>query len=126
MSIASMNFGFAENLTQVGCLVSVERLKSFIIWIKLWLFWLFEITAMVIKSNPNRETPKPNEINFLNICKIYQFYRNTAIIISNIQKHFYQDNLSFVCLQFYKHNCVYILVDNVCFHIQVNNQRKWI
>ena len=43
-------------------------------------------------------------------------------IISNIQKHFYQDNLSLVCLQFYKHNRLNILGDNICFHIQVKNQ----
>ena len=43
----------------------------------------------------------------------YHFYRNTAFIISNLQKDFHQDNLSFVCLQFYKHNRQNILADNI-------------
>ena len=34
-------------------------------------------------------------------------------MISNLQKDFHQDNLSFVCLQFYKHNCLTILADNI-------------
>ena len=38
----------------------------------------------------------------------------TAFIISNLQKDFHQDNLSFVCLQFYEHNCLNILDGNIC------------
>ena len=34
------------------------------------------------------------------------FYCNAAFIISNIKKHFPQNNLLFVCLQLYKHNCL--------------------
>ena len=33
-------------------------------------------------------------------------------MLSNFQKDFHQDNLSFVCLQCYKHNCLNILADN--------------
>ena len=53
---------------------------------------------------------------------LYQFYRNTAFIISNLQKCFHQDNLSFFCLYIYKHNCLNILEGNICFHIEVNNE----
>ena len=49
---------------------------------------------------------------------IYQFYRDTALIISNLQKDFYQDNLSFVCLQFYLYNCLNILADTISGRIQ--------
>ena len=49
---------------------------------------------------------------------IYQFYRDTAFIISNLQKDFYQDNLSFVCLQFYLYNCLNILADTISGRIQ--------
>ena len=52
----------------------------------------------------------------------YKFFCNTAFIISDLQKDFHQDNLSFVCLQFYKHNCLKILASNICFHIEANNQ----
>ena len=55
---------------------------------------------------------------------LYQLYRNTAFIISNPQKDFHQDNLSFVCLQFYNHNCLNILADNISCRIQVKNQQK--
>ena len=43
-----------------------------------------------------------SKINFF-----YQFYRNATFIISNLQKDFHQDNLSFVRLQaqFPKYNC---------------------
>ena len=49
---------------------------------------------------------------------IYQFYRDTAFIISNLQKDFYQDNLSFVCLQFYLYNCLNMLADTISGRIQ--------
>ena len=49
---------------------------------------------------------------------IYQFYRDTAFIISNLQKDFYQDNLSFVCLQLYLYNCLNILADTISGRIQ--------
>ena len=48
----------------------------------------------------------------------HQFSYNTAFIISNFQKHFHQDNLSFVCLQFYKQNCLSILARKIAFDIQ--------
>ena len=54
--------------------------------------------------------------------RLYQFYRNIAFIIYNLQKDFHQDNLSFVCLQFYKHDCLSILAFKICFHIKVKNQ----
>ena len=42
--------------------------------------------------------------------------------MSNLENDFHQDNLSFVCLQFYKHSCLNILGGNICFRIQVKNQ----
>ena len=45
--------------------------------------------------------------------RLYQFYHNTAFIISNLQKDFHQDNLAFACLQFYKHNCLNIFEGNI-------------
>ena len=36
------------------------------------------------------------------ILGLYQFFRDTAFIISNLQKDYHQDNLSFPRLQFYK------------------------
>ena len=43
-------------------------------------------------------------------------------MISNLQEDCHQDDLLFVCLQFYKHNCLNIFEDNICFHIQIKNQ----
>ena len=51
-----------------------------------------------------------------------QFYCNTAFIIFNLQKDFPKDNLPFVCLKFYKHNCLNILASNICFRTQGKNQ----
>ena len=58
------------------------------------------------------------------IPALYQFYRNTTFVISNLQKDFHQDNLSFVFLQIYKYNCLNILADNISCHKQVKNQWK--
>ena len=38
------------------------------------------------------------------------------------QKDCHQDNLSSVCLQFYKYNCLNIVVGNVCSHKQVKHK----
>ena len=59
---------------------------------------------------------------FFAIVTFSKFNSNTSFITSNLQKDFHQDNLSFVSLQFYKHNCLNILASNICFHIQVKNQ----
>ena len=59
------------------------------------------------------------------IPSLILFYCNTAFIRPNLnqfQKDYYQDDLSFVCLQFHKHNCLNILPGNICFTIQVKNQ----
>ena len=53
-----------------------------------------------------------------------QFCSNIALIRSNLQKDSHQDNISFACLLFYKHNCLNILAGNICFHMQVKNQFK--
>ena len=56
-----------------------------------------------------------------------QFFRHTALIRPNLyqfQKDCHQDNLSFACLQFHKHNCLNILADNIYFLGQVKNQYK--
>ena len=55
---------------------------------------------------------------------IISIYCNAAYIISNPQKYFYQDSLSFVCLQLYKQNCLNILASNIHFRIQVKNHYK--
>ena len=60
---------------------------------------------------------------------LYQFYCNAIFIKSSykktnfhrIQKQCHQDNPSFVCLKFYKHNCLKILSDNTCYNKQVKN-----
>ena len=51
--------------------------------------------------------------------RFYQFYCNTAFIISSIKKDCLQDHLSFVFLRFYKHNCLNVLAGNNCFRIEV-------
>ena len=53
-----------------------------------------------------------------------QFYCNTAFVISNLEKGFHQDNLSFSCLKFYKHNCLNVLAGQISFYTQVKNQLK--
>ena len=54
--------------------------------------------------------------------KINSFAYINSIVIRNLQKDFYQVNLSFVYLQFYKHNYLNILAEDICFRIQVKNQ----
>ena len=54
--------------------------------------------------------------------RLYQLSCNTAFVIFNLRKDFQQDNLSFVCLQFYRQNCLNILAGNTCFHIQAKDQ----
>ena len=53
------------------------------------------------------------------VPSLYQFYQNTEFITCNLQKDFHQDILSFACLQFYKHNCLNILADNISCRIHV-------
>ena len=52
--------------------------------------------------------------------KISSFAYINSIEIQHL--YFHQDNLSFVCLQFYQHNCLKILADNTSYRIQVKNQ----
>ena len=52
------------------------------------------------------------------ISSLILILHNTSFIRSNHQKDYHQDNLSFVCLQFYRHDCLNILAGNICFHIQ--------
>ena len=63
-------------------------------------------------------------VTFSKINSLYQFYRNTGLITSSLQKDFHQDNLSFVCLQFHKHNCLNILADNISSRIRVKKSRE--
>ena len=56
------------------------------------------------------------------LLRLYELYRLAAFVVFNLQKNFHQDNLPFVCFQFYKDNCLNILVGNICFLIQVKNQ----
>ena len=55
---------------------------------------------------------------FFHLCSFYVF------IISTSQKGFHQDNLSFVCLQFCKRNCLNMLPTNIFFHIEVKKPQK--
>ena len=43
------------------------------------------------------------------------------LVGSNLQNNFHQDNLSFVCLQLYKHNCLNILVGNVLSYTSIES-----
>ena len=69
----------------------------------------------------------------ISILSLYLFYCNTTfirhiyqkLIFINLKKIVCQDNLAFARLQFYKHNCLNILGDNICFHNQVKSQWKW-
>ena len=60
----------------------------------------------------------------INSFNLYQFYCNTTLIISNLQKNCHQVNLWFVCLQFYKHNYLNIVVLNICFYINVKESKE--
>ena len=60
-------------------------------------------------------------ITFSEINSIAYINHNTTVMISNLQD-FYQDNLSCLCLQFYRGDCLNILASDICFHIQVKNQ----
>ena len=51
----------------------------------------------------------------ISLILILSIYRNTAFIISILQKDCHQDDLSFVFLQFCKHNCLKILAGNIFF-----------
>ena len=55
------------------------------------------------------------------LLRFYQFYRKTVLIISNLQNDFHQGNLSFACLQFYKHNFLNILAGNMFCCMQLKN-----
>ena len=79
-------------------------------------FRILKFESVIKKTNSGKSYTK------INSSALYQPYRKTAFIISNLQKHFHQDNLSFVCLQFYKHNYLNTLVGNLCFCTQVKNQ----
>ena len=35
-----------------------------------------------------------------------------------------RQDASFGCLYFYKHNCINIVADNICFHKDAKNQQK--
>ena len=69
----------------------------------------------------------------ISILSLYLFYCNTTfirhiyqkLIFINLKKIVCQDNLAFARLQFYKHNCLNILGDNIRFHNQVKSQWKW-
>ena len=55
-----------------------------------------------------------------NINKPWQsLYKQISV---SLKKDCHQDNLSFVCLQLYKRNCLNIFVSNICYHKQVKNQ----
>ena len=64
-----------------------------------------------------------NHVSFMHqFLRLYQFFRNTVFIRYYFQKDCHQDNLSFVCFQFYKQNCLNILEGNICFLIQAKSQ----
>ena len=55
-------------------------------------------------------------------------YINSLVIgfirtnLNQCQNDCHQDNLTFACLQFYKHNCLNILPSNISFLIPIKNQ----
>ena len=63
-------------------------------------------------------------IGFIMINSLAYLNSKTAFIISNPQKDFHHDNLSFFCVHFYNHNCLNILGGNVFSIIQVKNQKN--
>ena len=52
----------------------------------------------------------------LSILFVRVIHQNQKTNFNQIRKDCRQDNLSFVCLQFYKHNRLNILVGNICSH----------
>ena len=47
------------------------------------------------------------------------------ILVYYISYNFHNNlhnNLSFVCLEFYKQNCLNVLIGSICYHEQVKNQ----
>ena len=63
------------------------------------------------------EKPIAANHTFFAFSKINSFTCVNSIVI---QKAFYQDNLSYVCLKFYKHDFLNILPSNICCRIQTN------
>ena len=61
----------------------------------------------------------------------YEFYHSITFVrpifqnqntnLHQFQKDCHRDNMSFPYIQFYKHNCLNILVGNICFYKQVIN-----
>ena len=58
---------------------------------------------------------KISSFTCINSIAIQHLIFNKIHIISNLQKDFRQNNLSFACLQFYEHKNVNILPGNICF-----------
>ena len=54
-------------------------------------------------------------ITFSKISSFAYIFRNTTFIIPNLQKDFHEHNLLFVFLQFYKHNHLNTLANNILF-----------
>ena len=61
-------------------------------------------------------------LNIYQFLRLYQFYHIVTFIASNLEKDCHQSNVSFVCLQIYKHGCLLILACNICFDTKVKNQ----
>ena len=56
----------------------------------------------------------PLLISILCLNQLFTYiFRNTAFIIPNLPKNVHEDNLSFVCFQFYKRNRLNTLANNL-------------
>ena len=73
------------------------------------------IAYRILKFESNIK--KPIVTNHAFFLRLYQFCRYTELTIPNLKKDCHQDKLSFACLESYKHNCLNILADNICFYI---------
>ena len=85
------------------------------------------IAYRILKFESMNKKPKvathafPTSITFNSISSF--LYINSVVYSIYLPKDYDQDNLLFVCLQFYKHICLKIMEGNICFCIQVRNQQ---
>ena len=76
------------------------------------------IAYRILKFETTIKRPNMTNHTFVTAVTFSKIYRNSAFVIPNLQNHFHQDNLSFVCLQFYKHSCVNILASKFVFRFR--------
>ena len=84
-------------------------------WLKnQWLQIIYSLLlTLLVESIPSLK------INSISKYYIYQIKKNN---LRHCQKDYHHNNLSFLCLQFYKHNCLYIPASKNCFTNEVKSQ----